>query len=114
MVTIYGIPNCDTVKKARKWLDDQGIDFQFHDLRQQGLDPQQAKAWIEELGWENVVNKRSTTWKQLDEKQRTTMNASAAVKAIVAQPTLVKRPLLDTGKNRYTGFSTAQYADIFA
>lgn len=113
MITLYGIKNCDTVKKARKWLDDRGIDYRFHDVREDGLTRRQVEAWVEELGWDTVVNKRSTSWKALDPDQRENMDASNAIAAILAQPTLIKRPLLDTGKARHTGFSAARYTEIF-
>jgi Spx/MgsR family transcriptional regulator len=114
VITLYGIKNCDTVKKARKWLDTQGIEYQFHDFREDGLDKDAVAAWINELGWQNLVNRRSTSWKALSEKERGDMDDASALKAIVSQPTLIKRPLLDTGKQRYTGFSAANYAKIFS
>lgn len=113
MVTLYGIKNCDTVKKARKWLDDQAVDYEFHDLREDGIERKKVNQWIDELGWEAVVNKRSTTWKTLDEKQRQAMDANSAVAAIMENPTLVKRPLLDTGKERHCGFKAENYQQIF-
>lgn len=113
MITVYGIKNCDTVKKARKWLDARSIDYAFHDVREDGLERQAVAQWIDELGWENVVNKRSTSWKALDQKARENMDADSALDAVMSQPTLIKRPLLDTGKARYTGFSAASYTKIF-
>lgn len=113
MTTLYGIKNCDRVKKARRWLDDQSIDYVFQDVRDEPLKPSALKQWVNELGWEQIVNKRSTTWKGLSESVRTGMDADAAVATILDQPTLMKRPLLDTGDVRYTGFSAKQYEDIF-
>lgn len=113
MNVLYGIKNCDTVKKARKWLENEGIEYRFHDFREDGINKKQVEKWVKELGWEGVVNKRSTSWKALDESARTNMNAANAVSAIMAQPTLIKRPLLDTGNTRHTGFSAASYAQIF-
>jgi len=112
-MTLYGIKNCDTVKKARRWLDDHGIDYQFHDFREDGLDEKQAAAWLGELGWETVVNKRSTSWKALAPAEREAMNDSTALAAIMTQPTLIKRPLLDTGNERSTGFSADRYQKLF-
>ncbi|MCV6625543.1 MAG: ArsC family reductase [Cellvibrionaceae bacterium] len=112
-ITLYGIPNCDTVKKARSWLADAGVDHVFHDFRKDGLDEAQVQAWIDELGWETLVNKRSTSWKALDEDERNTMDAAGAKAAILAAPTLIKRPLLDTGTSRHVGFKAADYAEIF-
>ncbi|MEH6516405.1 MAG: ArsC family reductase [Halioglobus sp.] len=113
MVTLYGIKNCDTVKKARNWLDLHGIDYQFHDFREDGLDSTTVTGWLQELGWETLVNKRSTSWKGLSPEQRETMDANLALAAIMEQPTLIKRPLLDTGKERHTGFGAARYEEIF-
>ena len=113
VITLYGIKNCDTVKKARKWLDLHSIDYQFHDFREDGLDQDAVVAWIDELGWQNLLNRRSQSWKTLGEEARENMDDDAARKAVLAHPTLIKRPLLDTGKQRYTGFSAANYAKIF-
>lgn len=114
VVTLYGIKNCDTVRKARKWLDSRGVEYQYHDFREDGVDESAVAAWIDELGWQNLVNRRSSSWKALDEQDRTEMNDESARKAILAHPTLIKRPLLDTGKQRYTGFSAANYGKIFS
>jgi Spx/MgsR family transcriptional regulator len=113
VITLYGIKNCDTVKKARKWLDEHTIDYAFHDLRGDGLTQEQVSEWVAELGWETLVNKRSTTWKALDESERNSMDSASAQAAIMAQPTLIKRPLLDTGHQRFTGFSASNYETIF-
>ena len=113
MVTLYGISNCDTVKKARNWLDQHGIDYRFHDLRKDGLDAATVSSWLQQLGWETVVNKRSTSWKALPAAERESMNTDSALAAILEQPTLVKRPLLDTGYERHCGFSSASYATLF-
>ena len=114
MITLYGIKNCDTVKKARRWLEQQDIDYHFHDFREDGLSPEVASAWIKELGWETVLNRRSTSWKSLSPEARESMDEEAALAAILAQPTLIKRPLLDTGHERHTGFKTETYQDIFS
>lgn len=109
MVTLYGIKNCDTVKKACKWLDSQNISYQFHDFRIDGLEKKQVEAWIDELGWEAIINKRSTSWKALAEAERININNQSAVKLILETPTLIKRPLLDTGKRRHLGFKADEY-----
>jgi Spx/MgsR family transcriptional regulator len=114
VITLYGIKNCDTVKKARKWLDLHKIEYQFHDFREDGLDAEAVKGWIDELGWQNLVNRRSTSWKALGEPARLSMDDDAALKAVISQPTLIKRPLLDTGQQRYSGFSAASYAKILS
>jgi len=113
VITLYGIKNCDTVKKARKWLDNHGIDYRFHDFREDGLDADMVSQWVEELGWQNLLNRRSPSWRSLDEQTRLDMDDSTACKAVLSHPTLIKRPLLDTGHRRYTGFSAATYTKIF-
>ncbi len=112
-VTLYGIPNCDTVKKARTWLEQENIDYRFHDFRKDGLESSQVEKWIDELGWEVLVNKRSTSWKALDEGQRKTMDAKTALSAILDSPTLIKRPLLDNGQSRNVGFKAQDYEALF-
>lgn len=113
VITLYGIKNCDTVKKARRWLDAKDIEYTFHDVREDGLEREQVEAWLAELGWETLVNRRSTSWKALDEHMRAAMDAKAALEAILEQPTLIKRPLLDTGHERHCGFSADNYQSIF-
>lgn len=114
MITLYGIKNCDTVKKSRDWLAKNNIDYRFHDFRADGLDKTQVKNWIAEIGLENLVNKRSTTWKALDESVKENFNEQNAVAVIVENPTLIKRPLLDTDKQKYVGFKETDYTKIFS
>jgi arsenate reductase len=113
MITLYGIKNCDTVKKARTWLEHHKVDYHFHDFRADGLTAPQVKQWIAEIGLETLVNKRSTTWKELNDSIKDSFNADTAVAVIVENPTLIKRPLLDTGAQRYVGFKDAEYSKIF-
>jgi len=113
VITLYGIKNCDTVKKARKWLETQDVEYRFHDLREDGLARKTAAAWLKQLPWDTVVNRRSTTWKTLSPEQREAMDADSALEAILEHPTLVKRPVLDTGHELHCGFSAAQYQKIF-
>jgi len=114
LITLYGIKNCDTVQKARNWLDLHGIDYRFHDFRADGLERETVQRWLDELGWENLVNRRSSSWKALDAATRENMDEQSALAAIMAQATLIKRPLLDTGHERFTGFSAASYQKIFS
>ena len=113
MTTLYGIKNCDTVKKARRWLDENSVQYQFHDFRELGVNRQQVSNWVEQLGWEIVINKRSTSWKQLDKSTRESMNSENAIGAILDNPTLVKRPLLDKDGEFSVGFSPADYSSKF-
>ena len=112
MITLYGIKNCDTVKKAKQWLEEHHIDYQFHDFRADGLSSQQVKHWVAELGWETLVNKRSTTWKTLDQQIKENLNDESVIDVIIDSPTLIKRPLLDTGKQRITGFKADTYQTL--
>lgn len=113
MNILYGIKNCDTVKKARLWLEQNNVAFHFHDFRVDGLTQTQVNDWIHSIGLENLVNKRSTTWKELDQTTRENFTAQNAAAVIVMYPTLIKRPLLDTGSQQHLGFKDAEYASIF-
>jgi Spx/MgsR family transcriptional regulator len=109
MTTLYGIKNCDSVKKARKWLEQNQVAYQFHDFRSDGLSADQISTWIDTLGWETLVNKRSTSWKALDDSVKHAMTAESATVAILASPTLIKRPLLATKTQLMVGFKDADY-----
>lgn len=113
MVTIYGIKTCDTVRKARRWLTDRGVDFTFHDLRADGLDSAMLDAWVDELGWEVLLNRRGTTWRQLPEAEREAPNRERAITLMLAHPALVKRPVLDLGDRRVVGFKDSDYTALF-
>jgi len=113
MVTLYGIKNCDTVKKARDWLTKNKIDYHFHDIRADGLREDTINNWLADIGIETLVNKRSTTWKELDELAKTNFSEKSAVRIILDNPTLIKRPLLDTGTQKHVGFTEADYIRIF-
>lgn len=111
--TLYGIRNCDTVKKARKWLESQGIDYRFHDFRVDGLEPATLSEWTAAQGWEALLNRRSTSWRQLDDNAKTGLDGARAQALMLHQPTLIKRPVLDTGERILVGFSEAAYRDLF-
>ena len=104
LLTVYGIPNCDSCRKAMKWLDTNEIEYKFHNFRKDGLPATTLNHWINEFGWENLVNRRSTSWKQLPEAMRTNVNPVSASSLIMANPTLVKRPVLEYGEYRWVGF----------
>lgn len=114
MTTLYGIPNCDTVKKARRWLEAQEIDYRFHDFRKDGLTPDQVKTWLADLGLESLLNKRSSTWKGLSAEQKADLNTQSAVQLIVDHPTLIKRPLLEKDQQRTVGFKAESYSLLFS
>ena len=113
MVTLFGIKNCDTVQKALKWLEKNGIEHQFHDFRKDGISRDQVSVWLQKLGWQTLVNKRSTSWKQLEPAQREAMDDALAIEAILEQPTLIKRPLLDVGNTVKVGFKAGDYETLF-
>jgi len=113
-ITLYGIKTCDTIRKARRWLTDQGIEFTFHDFRSAGLDKSQLNQWADELGWERLLNKRSTTWKNLDPDIKESMGPHIALDIMLEQPTIIKRPILDLGNKRVVGFSEKNYRAVFA
>lgn len=114
MITMYGIPNCDTIKKAKKWLEANGVDYQFHDYRKNGLEEAQLKAWVDELGWELLLNKRGTTWRQQPDEVKNTIDEAAAIALMLEHPAMIKRPLLDTGSARKVGFKDTEYAALFS
>jgi Spx/MgsR family transcriptional regulator len=109
---VYGIPNCDTIKKARKWLQAHELDYQFHDYRKDGLDPTLLKKWSATVGWETLLNKRGTTWRQLPEDTRESINENAAIKIMLEHPAIIKRPVLVQGKTIIVGFNEAEYQKL--
>jgi Spx/MgsR family transcriptional regulator len=111
MITMYGIKNCDTIKKARRWLDDHQLEYRFHDYRADGLDRALLDTFIAELGWEALLNTRGTTWRKLDESVRDSItNADAAAALMLEMPAIIKRPLLCApGQPMLLGFSDSSY-----
>lgn len=105
MIKVFGIKNCDTIKKALKWLDAAGIAHEYHDFRKDGLDRDTLKAWLDELGWETVINKRGTTWRQLSDDQKANMTAEMALEVALENPAIIKRPVFDLGSERLVGFN---------
>lgn len=114
MLTIYGIPSCDTCRKARKWLTEQAKEHKFHDLRADGLDLEMLDRWARTLDWQKLLNTRSLTWRKIPEVDRAGMTKSRAMALMLEQPTLVKRPVLECDEFVAVGFSAANYERIFA
>jgi arsenate reductase (glutaredoxin) len=110
--TLYGIPNCDTVKKARVWLDEHGVAFAFHDYKKIGIDRPRLEAWVAEHGWETVLNRAGTTFRALPDADRTDLDADKAVALMLAQPSMIKRPVLDLGDRTLVGFKPERYAAV--
>ena len=113
MITVYGIKNCDSVKKARRWLEDQSIDYSFHDFRVAGLQQQLLEEWLQQVEYTELLNKRSRTWKELTAEQRDNMQENKALRLMLEQPTIIKRPVMDTGETLLVGFSESRYGELF-
>ena len=109
---LYGIKNCDTVKKARQWLEQQGIDYRFHDFRVDGLDTALLERIEASLGWEAMLNRRGTTWRKLQEAERENLNQEKALTLMLSHPTVIKRPVLESGGKMAIGFSPDEYLQI--
>ena len=112
-VVLYGIPNCDTVKKARVWLDQHGVDYVFHDYKKAGVDRARLEGWVAEHGWEVVLNRNGTTFKALDAADKEGLDADKATALMLAQPSMIKRPVLDLGDQTIVGFKPAFYEAAF-
>ncbi|ONF43828.1 ArsC family reductase [Marinobacter lutaoensis] len=111
---LYGIKNCDTVKKARRWLDDQGIAHEFHDFRKDGLSEALLSRWEAELGWEALINRRGTTWRKLPETVRDTMDAQSAHQVMLGNPSIIKRPVVEHNGTVRVGFNADDWARQYA
>jgi Spx/MgsR family transcriptional regulator len=109
MLVVYGIKNCDSVKKARSWLDARSIDYRFHDYRVDGLDAALLQGFIDALGVDTILNQRSTSWRQLGDEQKRDLTPDKALQLMLAVPTLIKRPILDNGEQLIVGFSPDLY-----
>ena len=109
-ITIYGIKNCETMKKARAWLDRHGVDYSFHDYKTAGIEREQLERWCKKVGWETLLNRAGTTFRKLPDKEKTGLNAQKAVALMLAQPSMIKRPVLDLGAGKLlVGFAPEQY-----
>ena len=108
-LTMYGIKNCDTIKKARAWLEARGIAYDFHDYKAAGIDEPRLRAWAAELGWERLLNRAGTTFRKLPDADKEELDEDKAVALMLAQPSMIKRPVLDLGGRRLTGFDAASW-----
>jgi len=109
-ITIYGIKNCDTMKKARAWLDAHGVAYDFHDYKTAGIDKGRLKQWSEKLGWEALLNRAGTTFRKLPDAEKEGLNETKALALMLAQPSMIKRPVLDLGGKLLVGFKPDVYA----
>ncbi|MBU1820973.1 MAG: ArsC family reductase [Bacteroidetes bacterium] len=117
MLTLYGIPNCDTVKKARKWLDNQGVAYQFHDYKKMGINPEKLDSWLTQLPWEKLVNRSGMTWRKLPDEQKAAVTDAASAAALLQTHTsAIKRPLIENADGEVValGFSEKDYEQAFA
>jgi arsenate reductase len=112
MITLYGLKNCDTCRKARKWLDGEGIAHRFHDVRADGLDADRIAGWAATLGWETLLNRRGTTWRQISEKDKENVDEKKAVALMAVHPALIKRPVFETGSGMFVGFGASEQAAL--
>ena len=112
-VTIYGIKNCDTMKKARAWLDAHGIAYGFHDYKVAGIELSVLEGWARAVGWQTLLNRGGTTFRKLPEKDKECLTANGAIALMAAQPSMIKRPVLDMGGKLLVGFKAEQYAQAF-
>jgi Spx/MgsR family transcriptional regulator len=110
MITLYGIKNCDTVKKARAWLEGNGREYRFHDFRKDGLDKALLERFEAALGWETLLNRRGTTWRKLDEAKRENLDRDKALQLMLDHPSVIKRPVLEMADKTLIGFTPETYA----
>jgi len=115
MVTLYGLSpsSCDTIKKAKKWLENANINVEIHDYRKQGVDSNLVMSFCQQLGWEQVLNKRGTTYRQLSQEQKDNLNEHSAIPLLVEKPAMIKRPILLVNGQLHIGFNDSQYTNIF-
>ena len=109
---IYGIRNCDTMKKARTWLESRGVAHDFHDYKVAGIEPAKLAAWSKRVGWEVLLNRAGTTFRKLPDKAKQNLDEAKAIELMLAQPSMIKRPVLERGKALIVGFSPEKYSDL--
>src|SRR6195952_4666313 len=109
-ITLYGIKNCDTMKKARAWLDGRGLTYRFHDYKAEGITKEKLKHWCDELGWETLLNRAGTTFRKLPDADKAGLNERKALALMLAQPSMIKRPVLEVGTKLLVGFKPEIYA----
>ncbi|MDH5424936.1 MAG: ArsC family reductase [Gammaproteobacteria bacterium] len=113
MITVYGIPNCDTMKKARKWLDENNIDYAFHDYKKQGISKAKLKDWCTQADWEVLLNRRGTTWRKLDDETKAAINKTLAIDIMAENTSVIKRPVVETADDLLVGFSAESFEAAF-
>ncbi len=113
-VTIYGIKNCDTMKKAVTWLEAHGIEYSFHDYKKAGIDSVRLQNWLKQVSWDTLINKRGTTWRKLADDAKDNVDNDKAIELMMDNPSLIKRPVLDIDGKIHLGFKADHYASLFS
>jgi arsenate reductase len=108
-ITIYGITTCDTIRKARSWLESRDVPYRFHDYRAEGIEPGKLGGWVAKVGWEKLLNKGSTTFRELPDKDKQSLDENKAMALMLAKPTMIKRPVLELGDKILVGFKPELY-----
>ena len=109
MIKLYGIPNCDTMKKARNWLDDNKLAYEFHDYKKLGVPEKSLRQWVKKAGWETLLNRRGTTWRKLDDDTKNNIDEKSAIQVMLDNPSAIKRPVLETDNILLIGFKEDEY-----
>ena len=113
-ISLYGIPNCDTVKKARSWLEAKGVEYAFHDYKKDGADPAKLKAWAGAKGWEAILNRAGTTFRKLDDAQKLNLDEKKAIALMLDQPSMIKRPVVEYPAGLLVGFKEPEWVAALA
>ena len=113
MITLYGIPNCDSCRRARRWLDQQDIEYRWHDLRRDGVRESTLRDWLTEFGWEKLLNRRGRSWRELSPEQKAGLDEAKALALVRQQPLLIKRPVLETAGKVLAGFDAGAWQALF-
>lgn len=109
---VYGIPNCDTVKKARRWLDERNVSYVFHDFKKEGVTAEKLQQWSDSIGWETLLNRKGTTWRQLPEEDKADVDGNKAIALMQKNTSLIKRPVVESKSGISTGFDESRFAQI--
>jgi len=112
--TLFGIPNCDTMKKARRWLEANDVLYTFHDYKKSGVPEKELKQWVKKVGWEILLNRRGTTWRKLDDSVKENIDEASAIQVMIENPSAIKRPVLEIDDQLLVGFSEGTYKEAFS
>ena len=114
MTTLYGIPNCDTMKKARNWLADNGVEYEFHDYKKLGIEKKKLAEWIRAVGWETLLNRRGMMWRKVPDEVKASIDEKSAIELMLETPSIIKRPVLETDGKVTVGFKPEIYEELFS